>query len=832
MLGCYASKSIAAIVGICVFLVWNPAIAASGGEIRGVITSAVNGKPVEGVLVYLEGPAPAQQTTDVSGRYDFKNLPQGTYTIDAEKAGYSASSSGNIQITDGRIVEQSFVVAPTSLKVLGQVRVSTQPVLQTAPQVYTNIGVAQMREQGITRVSDYLRNLPGVNSFTTATPGDDVGLNLRGFSNLETLALINGHYVARNEDRYGMNYSDTPIFGLKASQVVYGAGAVGFYGVDAVGGIVNLETIEPTLTPENTFDIGFGTYNAKILGFQSTGTQGKLGYALAWGQNTTNGPIDTRLVFNPPYAAGLGCAGGSPSNCGFYVVDQTTVRRSGVLSLRFAPDPNSTLTLTGVTMHAWDDGSGNGANDLLLSQFASPGSQGPQGSGPVWLETGINDGEVRYAKRVGSSLIVLDGFQSHFQAGRNYQFNTPPAWLQGFSTVRGLTISDQIFLNKHTLGLGFYTQSAHDYLNSFSQDPSSGAVSYSPFSAYYVNNNVFFKDDWQVTPKLALDSNLWIKHSQLTHSSHLDPRLAFVYRPDSNNVWRLSASGGQTYPSAYVTAATFNPIATVNFVCASDPSQPAQAQIGNAPSVTARPETSRDIELAYGHRAANGATFQANVYDTVLYNQLLGTSVAASTFGPNYLPAGYLAQLNGPRNPCGVPITLNNVIATVTENLGRSRYRGIEAEGSLPIARTVSFNAAYNVQIATPEFIDQTVYANSPGLIIGSQYYLVPAHKGSVGLRLDDPRGVSGDLIGYFSGPNNPNNLPGYLMLNGDIRLKLGHGHITLSAVNMLGKFAYDYGMQFLGTPQAQQPGNPPVPTELFGLPPPSAMIQYEITTR
>jgi hypothetical protein len=117
-------------------------------------------------------------------------------------------------------------------------------------------------------------------------------------------------------------------------------------------------------------------------------------------------------------------------------------------------------------------------------------------------------------------------------------------------------------------------------------------------------------------------------------------------------------------------------------------------------------------------------------------------------------------------------------------------------------------------------------------LIIGSQYYLVPAHKGSVGLRLDDPRGVSGDLIGYFSGPNNPNNLPGYLMLNGDIRLKLGHGHITLSAVNMLGKFAYDYGMQFLGTPQAQQPGNPPVPTELFGLPPPSAMIQYEITTR
>ncbi|MDQ2817646.1 MAG: TonB-dependent receptor [Candidatus Eremiobacteraeota bacterium] len=828
------TKALLAVLGgiAATLVVWGVAAAAVGGEIRGIVTSAVDARPVAGVIVSLQGPAPAQQTTDRSGRYDFRNLPPGTYFVDTAKAGYSTSSSGDLSVRDGRVVVQSFTVAPTSLKVLGQVRVSSRPVLQTAPQVYTDVGVQQIRDQGITRVSDYLRNLPGVNSFTTATPGDDVGLNLRGFNNLETLALINGHYLARNEDRYGMNYSDTPIFGLKSSQVVYGAGAVGFYGVDAVGGIINLQTIEPTVEPENTFNVGLGTYNQNILGFQSTGTQGKLGYAVAYGQSTTDGPIDHRFVFNVPYGNALGCASPGAPTCGFYVVDQTTVRRSGVLSLRLAPDASSSLTLTGITMHAWDDGSGNGANDMLLGQFAgSPGQQGPQGSGPVWLDTGINDGEIRYAKQMGQNLVVVDGFQSHFNAGRNYQFNIPPAWSQGFSTVRGLTVSDQIFVRKHTVGLGYYTQAAHDYLDSFSQDPSTGTISAAPFDTNYVNNNVFFKDEWQVSSKFAVDSNLWVKHSTLTHTSHLDPRVALVDRPTSNDVVRLSASGGQTYPSAFVTASTFNPIATVNFVCGTN-GQSAQAQIGNAPSVTALPETSRDIELSYGHRSGGGATLQANVYDTVLYNQLLGTAVAASTFGPNYLPPGYLAQLNGPRNPCGQPITPDNVIATVTENLGRSRYRGMEADTSYPLTHTLAVNAAYNIQIATPDFVDQSVYSNSPGLIIGSQYFGVPQHKGSLGLRLDDPRGVSGDLIGYFSSANNPNNLPGYVMVNSDMRLKVGPGHVVLSAVNMLGKHVYDYGLQFVGLSQAQQAGTASVPTELFGLPPPSASIQYEITAR
>jgi len=813
-----------AIIALLVALSPAPILAAANGEIRGTVVSAAENKPVPNAVVSLQGPIQDSKTTDQTGAFDFKGLPPGIYTLDVGKPGYASVSSSDIVLAADVVVTQRLEIAPTSFKSLGSVTIRARNSLQTSSQVYETAPAQVMKDQGIFRVSDYLRNLPGVNSFTTATPGDDVSLNLRGFANTETLALLNGHYFARNEDRYGMNYSDTPVMGLKSSQVIYGAGAVGFYGVDAIAGVVNLQTIDPTPSQETRLEIGGGTYSASILGLQTTGTVEKLGYAFAYGQNVTNGPIDHRLVYNAPYGNALGC---TPQlitlGCGSYIVDQQTVRRSGVVTLRYSFDPTTTVAITGVTLHAWDDGSGNGANDWLLPKFAPPPPplvSGAQGSGPVWLSTGINDGEVRFSKQAGRNLVVVDAFRSYFTAGRNYQFNIPPAWQTETGAINGLTISDQIFLDKHTIGFGYYTQGASDYFNG---QPSSNP-SYQPFSAYYVNSNVFLQDEWQPSRKLSVNGNLWFKRSQLVQGSHIDPRLAFIYRPSSNDVLRLSFSGGQTYPSAYIHAAQFNPIATVNFVCG----PPLQAQIGIGPSSSAQAETSRDIELGYGHRFANGALIQGNLYDTILYNQLLGTNVTATSLGSNYLPPGYLAQLNA-KNPCGGSLTTDNVVVNVFQNLGVARYHGLESNGSYPLRSNFFADWSYDIQLASPSAIDSKVYANSPGLMIGRQYFGVPMHKASLALRADNPHGVSGQLVAYFTSENNLNNLPGYVQVNGDVGTQFGPGRLSLGAVNILNKAPFDYGQQFIGISEFQQPGNPVVPTELFGLPHPSVFLKYDV---
>ncbi len=803
----------------------NAATAVAGtGEIRGTVVSAVDGRGVSSAIVSLQGPVQDSKTTDSGGAFSFAALPAGIYSLDVGKPGFASISSGDIIISSGLVVNQRLVIAPNSFKSLGSVTIRARSTLQTSSQVYQTATATAMKDQGIFRVSDYLRNLPGVNSFTTATPGDDVSLNLRGFANTETLALLNGHYFARNEDRYGMNYSDTPVMGLKSTQVIYGASAVGFYGVDAIAGVVNLQTIDPTPTQQTTLELGAGTYNNSIVGLQTTGTTQKLGYAFAYGQNVTNGPIDHRLVYNAPYGNALGCTPALIAlGCGSYIVDQQTVRRSGVVTLRYNFDSTTSFTLTGVTMHAWDDGSGNGANDWLLPQFAPPPPpvvSGAQGSGPVWLATGINDGEARLSKQIGRSLVVVDAFRSYFTAGRNYQYNIPPAWQTETAGVNGLTISDQIFLDKNTVGFGYYAQGSSDYL---SQLPST-LPNYRPFSAYYVNSNVFVQDEWQASPKLTVDGNVWVKRSQLVQGSHVDPRLAVIYRPSTNDVLRFSAAGGQTYPSAYIHAAEFNPIATVNFVCG----PPLQAQIGIGPSSTAQAETSRDIELGYGHRFPNGALLEGNYYDTVLYNQLLGTNVSATSLGNNYLPPGYLAQLNA-KNPCGGTVTSDNTIVSVFENLGLARYHGVDANGSYPLQQHLFADWSYDIQIAAPSAIAPNVYANSPGLILGTQYFGVPMHKASLALRDDNPHGVGGQLVAYFTSQNNLNNLPGYVQVNGDVGVDTWHGRLSLGAVNILNKAPYDYGQQFIGLPEYQQPGIPVVPTELFGLPHPSVFLKYDL---
>ncbi|MDQ6825294.1 MAG: hypothetical protein M3007_07515, partial [Candidatus Eremiobacteraeota bacterium] len=149
--------------------------------------------------------------------------------------------------------------------------------------------------------------------------------------------------------------------------------------------------------------------------------------------------------------------------------------------------------------------------------------------------------------------------------------------------------------------------------------------------------------------------------------------------------------------------------------------------------------------------------------------------------------------------------------------------------GSYPIRSNFFADWSYDVQIATPQAIDPAVYVNSPGLIIGSQYYAVPMHKASLALRLNHRSGISGEVVGYYTSLNNLNNLPGYIMVNGDVGAEVGRGRLTLGAVNIFNKAAFDYGLQFIGIPQAQQPGNPAVPTELFGLPHASVFLKYDV---
>jgi outer membrane receptor protein involved in Fe transport len=114
------------------------------------------------------------------------------------------------------------------------------------------VAAAQMQEQGKTELGDVVRSIPqsfgggqnpGVGSNVPTASGIDVGgastVNLRGLGSDATLTLINGHRLAYNGSRQGVDISALPFAMVDRIEIV-ADGASALYGSDAVAGVANV----------------------------------------------------------------------------------------------------------------------------------------------------------------------------------------------------------------------------------------------------------------------------------------------------------------------------------------------------------------------------------------------------------------------------------------------------------------------------------------------------------------------------------------------------------------------------------------------------------------
>jgi len=75
-----------------------------------------DGIPVAGVLMTLSGDASKTATTDSNGKYKFKDIPNGSYTVAPEKAGCDfIPASTAVTIYGNDVSGQSFTGAMVSL---------------------------------------------------------------------------------------------------------------------------------------------------------------------------------------------------------------------------------------------------------------------------------------------------------------------------------------------------------------------------------------------------------------------------------------------------------------------------------------------------------------------------------------------------------------------------------------------------------------------------------------------------------------------------------------------------------------------------------------------
>jgi outer membrane receptor protein involved in Fe transport len=389
-----------------------PPVAAADrtGTIDGFVADQANGLslPSASIGLYRGDTFLSATKSDAVGEFKFKDVAPGLYTASIAASGYRPSRSREFAVVAGSETTVNVAVGRASdsadsggLKTIGAVSVVASSLASTTTITRT-IDPQVLQKENYLNFGEALGRLPGVNSTgLSSSVSDDSYIDIRGLGASETQALLDGHPVGP-QGVYGINgggsyptsfnYADSPLFGLSRVQVTFGSGASGLYGVDAIGGTIDMQTLNPTAKPVTNFLQGIGNQGRTQTAFSTTGSLGRLSYALAGGVQGTYGMFFPGLVAqtgrpnnNSNANNGGNCTQANDiSACNLalntYSVSQNSTLRSGLGKLKYNLSNNTTFTTTLFSSGQQSDSTGNGDNDNIpydtrLAQIkSSPGN--------------------------------------------------------------------------------------------------------------------------------------------------------------------------------------------------------------------------------------------------------------------------------------------------------------------------------------------------------------------------------------------------------------------------------------------------------------------------
>jgi outer membrane receptor protein involved in Fe transport len=659
--------------------------------ISGVLVDSAGGVPIAGANVMLfQGTTQiASTTSDANGDFTFAKEPAGLYSVVVRAEGYDAIRNSELVTTPGgttqfRAVLQRASTTSNTIKEIGRVSASAGHAnLSTSTTITQSLPSDLIQAEGYNRIGDALATLPGVNvGGLSSSVGDDLNVNIRGFGSSETSTLVDGHPIGpTGPGSGGFSYQDSPSFAIGRTVVTVGSGALGLYGTDAIGGTVDLQTIEPTQKPHFSVTQGFGNFGKSLTDLQATGTVGKLGYAFVHAVQGTYGPYAPAQRVQP---GGLGLDFSSANlAANTYSTSGNYLLRNDLAKLHYAFDDKTALTFTYLDANSWDDKSGNGDNCFNSVEYqnyqggqiiaggpntypssANPGDPGsitctgsiavnlnsgpacvgantyaalsnglvPGGPGP-WQAHRLHDYHARLTHSMGNNFVTVDYFTNRFSTdyNRNLAGGLDPSgtfYTGGYSTsfvdTTGVLVSDDIATSNNDLGFGYYLQHQNEYGTKSFYDQNNN-----PNSMTTIENPVFgpgeydffLRDVLGAGKPVAYYLNAWLKHSTVTQGTYFDPRLSVVFRVTPSDVIRLTGGRSTGIPDPSLLYGSPNLNTTIQNISHVN-APPLLTSIGSVSNAGLQPETSNDLELAIGHRFKADSLIQLDFYESFEKNKI------------------------------------------------------------------------------------------------------------------------------------------------------------------------------------------------------------------
>ncbi len=636
-----------------------PATPERAGGLHGRIADP-EGLPVPNLAVTIRSVlsgASIVVTTGADGTFTARGLTSGFYEITASKPGLTLDAR-RVLVSAGETLEAgdlALAVARTREDVVVSASRVTELESDTPTKVLS-ISKDEIRHTGYERVGDVLADVPGV---VTRTQSYGVGLQageqIDGIDTKETAVLLDGLPIvgARGINSGVVDLNQQAIGPVERVEVVKGA-ASALYGTDAIGGVINLVSREPSAPLDLDATISGGSLGV----FDSRASLGG-----RW--NTLTAFLDVEHHQRDGYSL-------LPNNASTVGADEH--RQDVLAKVRYAISPHAALSFTGTSYDNHQQGRGTSVSvDPSTGRFSSaPTSLRSNDDGQTAAVTGdftlsastslqVRGYTSTYDERSNSRLLTVGVEGPEFDIGTLHE-----AYRRADATI------------SRQLGRWQFVQAgyegAHDAYRGDNRIVGANA------GQALSTHDVWIQDRIQPASAVVITLGGRYQHNS-QFGDHFVPKAGLVYRATNHLTLRGAAGQGFRAPNL---GELYYHLVHLEY---------GYQVIGNP---TLEPETSRSY--------SGGATFAAgryqlslNTFRHDLRNLINYVSVCDVTSGQNCSGAALdaiMAQYGVPPSfeydsSGGAYFTFVNV------NVDRARTQGLDVDGRVALTRELAFSGAY-----------------------------------------------------------------------------------------------------------------------------------------
>jgi len=223
--------------------------------INGRVVSAINGSPIIGANVFIDGTS-LGSATDNRGEFSIHDIPQGEYVLSVTYVGHRLKEPVNIIVKPGKstfyILEMEEETYESESIVITGTR--TKRLIKDSPVTTEVIHADEIRGLGAENVGEVLEERAGIIITQDGARGGLLSAQLQGLNDDHTLVLIDGApLIGRIAGK--LDLSRISVQNIERIEIIKGA-ASSLYGSEAVGGVINIIT----RVPEEQFSY-FGNFN-------------------------------------------------------------------------------------------------------------------------------------------------------------------------------------------------------------------------------------------------------------------------------------------------------------------------------------------------------------------------------------------------------------------------------------------------------------------------------------------------------------------------------------------------------------------------------------------